>query len=86
MVNMIWQDDETGICVVTHELFSRPHSLTGIVMPLVDRKTTWTGEEFIAVVKRYEEKLGYGLEKGVGLPRILTLSEVEELCPVSHIL
>jgi hypothetical protein len=86
MVNMIWQDDETGVCVVTHELFSGPARMIGIVMPLVSRKLTWTCEELKAVVKRYEGKLGYGLRKGEGMPRILELFQVQALMPIDHIL
>lgn len=37
MVNMIWTDEASGVCVVTHELFSRPASLIGVVLPLFKR-------------------------------------------------
>jgi hypothetical protein len=68
MVNMIWMDEKTGVCVVTHELFSRPAQLIGVVMPLVSRKHTWTSEELKAVVTRYESKLGYKLQKDQETP------------------
>ena len=86
MVNMIWQDEATGICVVTHELFSRPAQLIGIVMPLVSKKQEWTSEELKAVVARYEAKLGYELQKDQETPQILRLGEVEKLCPLDHVL
>jgi len=86
MVNMIWMDETSGVCVVTHELFSRPASLIGVVLPLATRKTKWTSCEFKAVVARYEAKLGYELQQNQGMPRILSLSEVEKLCPVTHVL
>jgi len=86
MVNMIWMDELTGVCVITHELFSRPAELIGIVMPLVSKKHRWTSEELKAVVTRYEVKLGYKLQKTRENPKILTLSEVEKLCPIDHIL
>ena len=86
MVNMIWMDMETGVCVVTHELFSSPVQLLGLVLPLVAEKSAWTSMELKAVVARYEAKLGYVLQKHGGMPTILTLSEVVKLCPISHIL
>lgn len=86
MVNMIWMDKETGAYVVTHELFSRPAVLIGIVMPLVSAKHVWTSEELEAVVARYEVKLGYKLQKDRETPKILRLSEVERLCPINHLL
>ena len=79
-------DAETGVCVVTHELFSSPVQLIGIVMPLAPKKLEWTTDEFKAAVARYEAKLGYKLKKASGSPKILSLSEVEKLCPVPHIL
>jgi hypothetical protein len=86
MVNMIWMDEASGVCVVTHELFSRPASLVGVVLPLATRKRQWTSGEFKAVVARYEAKLGYELQKEECAPRILSLAEVERLCPVTHVL
>jgi len=44
MVNMIWMDEASGVCVVTHELFSRPASLIGVVLPLA----TWPYGDFLA--------------------------------------
>jgi hypothetical protein len=85
MVNMIWRDEETGIYIVTHELFSMPARLIGVVMPLVPKKLEWTTDEFKAAIKRYEAKLGYEL-KEASRYRILSLREVEQLCPVPHIL
>ena len=86
MVNMIWMDTETGAYVVTHELFSKPVELLGLVLPLAAEKHTWASMELEAVVARYEAKLGYKLQKGRGIPYILGLSEVEKLYPISHIL
>jgi hypothetical protein len=85
MVNMIWQDAKTGACVVTHELFSRPAQLLGIVMPMASEKQSWTSSELKAVVARYESKLGYKLQKDDGMPKILTLDKVEKLYPIPHV-
>jgi hypothetical protein len=79
-------DEQSGVCVVTHELFSRPAELLGVVMPLVTAKHQWTSDELKAVIARYESKLGYKLKKTQGAPSILRLSEVEQLCPIDHIL
>lgn len=86
MVNMIWRDEETDAYVVTHELFSRPASLTGVVLPLANEKMSWTTEELKAVVARFESGLGYELRKDGGTPKILSLSEVEKLCPLAFFL
>ena len=86
MVNMIGMDEASGVCLVTHELFSRPASLVGVVLPLATRKNRWTSGEFKAVIARYEAKLGYELQKEECAPRIVSLAEVERLCPVTHVL
>ena len=83
MVNMIWRDEETDAYVVTHELFSRPAVLIGVVLPLASGKQAWTTEELEAVVARFEAGLGYELQKDGGTPKILSLSEVEKLCPIA---
>jgi len=54
MVNIIWQDRETGVYVVTHELRSRPARLIGVVMPLAAEKSQWTTDELKAVISKYE--------------------------------
>jgi len=86
MVNMIWLDKESGVCVVTHELFGRPAQLIGVVMPLAPERLEWTAEELKAAVARYEAKLGYELQKDEHVPEILSLTEVDNLCPVPHVL
>jgi len=83
MVNIIWRDEETDAYIVAHELFSRPASLIGVVLPLASEKTSWTTEELEAVVARLEAGLGYELQKDGGTPKILSLSEVEKLCPIA---
>ena len=85
MVNMIWMDEQSGVCVVTHELFSRPAQLIGIVMLLVSAKHMWTSEGPQGVVIRYKAKLRYKLQKDEHAPRILSLTEVDQLCPINHI-
>ena len=85
-MNMIWMDKSSGVCVVTHELFSRPASLIGVVLPLASPKSHWASDEFKAAVARYEAKLGYELQKDSRVPKILSLSEVEKLCPITHVL
>jgi hypothetical protein len=84
MVNMIWQDEATGIYVVTHELFSRPAQLIGVVLPLVSKKQEGTSGELKAVVTCYEAKLGYKLQKDDGMSKLLSLGEVEKLYPYPH--
>ena len=85
MVNMIWTDEASGVCVVTHELFSRSASLIGVVLPLATRKRQWASGEFKAVNARYEALLGYELQREECAPRFISLAEVEKLCPVTHI-
>ena len=86
MMNMIWKDEASGVCVVTHQFFSRPASLIGVFLPLATRKRQWASGGFKAAVARYEAKLGYELQKEECAPRILSLAEVERLCPVTHVL
>ena len=54
MVNIIWQDRETGVCVVTHELYSRRARLIGVVMLLAAEKSQWTTDEPKAVITKCE--------------------------------
>jgi hypothetical protein len=54
MVNIIWQDRETSVYVATHELYSRPAKLIGVVMPLAAEKSQWTTDELKAVITKYE--------------------------------
>jgi hypothetical protein len=75
MVNMIWQDRETGVCVVTHELYSRPAGLIGVVMLLAAEKSQWTTDELKAVITKYETLLGCTLQKNEETS-IITLCEL----------
>jgi hypothetical protein len=83
MVNIIWQDRETGVYVATHELYSRPAKLIGVVMPLAARKSQWTTDELKAVITKYETLPGCTLQKNEETP-IITLCELEHLCPIPH--
>jgi hypothetical protein len=80
MVNMIWQDRETGVCVVTHELYSRPARLIGVVMLLAAEKSQWTTDGLKAVISKYETLPGCTLQKNEETSTI-TLCELEHLCP-----
>lgn len=82
---MIWQDHETGVCVVTHELFSRPARLIVVVMLLAAENSQWTTDELKAVISKCETLLGYTLQKNEETPTI-TLCELEHLCPIPHTL
>jgi len=80
MVNIIWQDRETGVYVVTHELYSRPTRPIGVVMPLAAEKSQWTTDEPKAVITKHETLLGCTLQKNEETS-IITLCELEHLCP-----
>jgi hypothetical protein len=80
MVNIIWQDRETGVYVATHELYSRPAKLIGIVMPLAAQKSQWTTDELKAVITKYETLPGCTLQKNEEIS-VVTLCELEHLCP-----
>ena len=80
---MIWQDRETGVYVVTHELYSRPARLIGVVMPLAAQKSQWTTDELKAVITKYETLPGCTLQKNEETS-IITLCELEHLCPIPH--
>jgi len=80
MVNIIWQDRETGVCVVTHELYSRPARLIGVVMLLAAEKSQWTTDELKAVISKYETLPGRTLQKNED-PSTITLCELKHLCP-----
>jgi hypothetical protein len=85
MVNIIWQDRETGVCVVTHDLYSRPARLIGVVMLLAAEKSQWTTDELKAVITKYKTLPGCTLQKNEETS-IITLCEPEDLCPIPHTL
>jgi hypothetical protein len=85
MVNIIWQYRETGVCVVTHGLCSRPAGLIGVVMLLAAEKSPWTTDGLKAVISKYETLLGCTLQKN-GEISVVTLCELERLCPIPHTL
>ena len=62
MVNMIWMDTETDVCVVTHELFSSPVQLLGIVMPLIPLKL-WLWLWLWLIILRKKTALDKGKEQ-----------------------
>jgi hypothetical protein len=76
---MIWQDRETGVYVVTHELYSRPARLIGVVMLLAAEKSQWTTDELKAVITKYETLPGCTLQKNEETS-VVTLCELEHLC------
>jgi hypothetical protein len=80
MANIIWQDRETGVYVVTHELYSRPARLIGVVMLLAAERSQWTTDELKAVITKYGALPGCTLQKNED-PSIITLCELEHLCP-----
>ena len=59
---MIWQDRETGVYVVTHELYSRPARLIGVML-LAAEKSQWTTDEPKAVITKYKTLPCYTLQK-----------------------
>jgi hypothetical protein len=85
MVNIIWQDRETGVCMVTHELYSRPARLIGVAMLLAAEKSQWTTDELKAVIIKYETLPGCTLQKNEETS-VVTLCELEHLCPIPHTL
>jgi len=85
MVNMIWQDRETGVCVVTRKLYSRPARLIGVVMLLAAEKSQWTTDGLKAVISKYETLPGCAPQKN-GEISVVTLCELERLCPIPHAL
>ena len=85
MVNIIWQARETGVYVVTHELRSRPARLIGVVMPLAAEESQWTTDGLKAVISKYETLLGCILQKNEEIS-VVTLCELEHLCPIPHTL
>ncbi|MCJ7430931.1 hypothetical protein MUO83_06945 [Candidatus Bathyarchaeota archaeon] len=64
---------------------ARPTRLIGVVMLLAAEKSQWTTDGLKAVISKYETLPGCTLQKNEETS-VVTLCELEHLCPIPHTL
>lgn len=83
MVNYVWQDNETGLLILTHEYYNQPYSLIGVAIPIFIKKQHHTAD-INKAIQNFEELLGYELQDKENI-QILTAAQAEKYAPVSYI-